>query len=417
MAERAVVGEAIFNPSTVREVVAVVAPGDFADVRLGQVLGLVAGMVSAGGPESVTPLTVAAEIARRRAAQRAVTGPRGVSWVDPGEVASLVTHGVHGSAARHAGLVRSAAVARAIAAFGRRATHAAETGAVDPAVLAAEVVEEARSIRDGWRSSSLTARTLGDVLDEDDGAYDWLVPGLMERRDRLIVTGGEGLGKTTALRQIAVCAAAGVHPFSTRPAPPATVLVVDCENSERQWRRASRGLAAAASRLGGSGDPREGVRLACVGRMDVTSAADLGALHGLLDEHSPDLVVIGPLYRLLPRAITTDDDAAPVLAALDSIRDRGPGLVVEAHAGHAIGRGGERDFRPRGSSALLGWPEFGLGLAPDVNDPGLVHVIRWRGDRDERDWPPRLRRGGDLPWTDDRKPPEREDHRLRAVKD
>ena len=73
-------------------------------------------------------------------------------------------------------------------------------------------------------------------------------------------------------------------------------------------------------------------------------------------------MVIGPLYRLIPRAIMSDDDASPLLANLDTICDRGIALIIEAHAGHVTNRDGERDLRPRGSSALMGWPEFGLGL-------------------------------------------------------
>ena len=74
---------------------------------------------------------------------------------------------------------------------------------------------------------------------------------------------------------------------------------------------------------------------------------------------------------------------------------------MEAHAGHGRGVDGTRDLRPRGSAALLGWPEFGLGIAPDPDDASLSRVVRWRGDRDERDWPEALRRGGPLPWMDD----------------
>ena len=75
----------------------------------------------------------------------------------------------------------------------------------------------------------------------------------------------------------------------------------------------------------------------------------------------------------------------------------------EAHAGHATTKGGDRDLRPRGSSALMGWPEFGFGLALDPDEPDLAHLVRWRGDRDQRDWPISLRRGGEWPWTDERR--------------
>ena len=73
------------------------------------------------------------------------------------------------------------------------------------------------------------------------------------------------------------------------------------------------------------------------------------------------ILAIGPLSRLVPRALQTDDEAAPVLAALDTIRDRDIALLIEAHAGHTVGKGGQRDLRPRGSSALLGWPGLGVG--------------------------------------------------------
>jgi RecA-family ATPase len=43
-----------------------------------------------------------------------------------------------------------------------------------------------------------------------------VIPGLLERRDRLMLTGEEGLGKSYLLRQIAVMAAAGLDPFDHR---------------------------------------------------------------------------------------------------------------------------------------------------------------------------------------------------------
>lgn len=417
-AERSVVGECIFNPATVRLASAIVTPDDFGDLRLGGLFGLIAGMVSSSGPEAVTALTVAQEVTRRKAAGSS-TDRRAVLLPDVSEIPILVTTAVPGAIQSHARQIREAAVIRSLAAFGRRTTQAAESGE-DPATLASAVVEQAKAIRDGHRTMTLTARTLGAVLSEEDAdEYDWVIPGLLEVRDRLMITGAEGLGKSTFFRQLAVCTAGGVHPFTGQPMEAKPVLYVDVENSERQWRRKTRGLVTAA-RMIGTADPEENMILSCIRRLDITTAGDLGAIHSLIDDYEPSLVVIGPMYRLVPRAIMTDDDAAPVLAALDSIRDRGPAIALEAHAGHAIGKGGERDYRPRGSAALLGWPEFGFGLAPDETDEGKsigrANVIRWRGDRDERDWPNAIRRGGRLPWTDDRREPSDAEHaaRIRA---
>jgi replicative DNA helicase len=270
----------------------------------------------------------------------------------------------------------------------------------------AAISETMAAARGEWEAvqssvgTHMTAKTLGDVLAGSD-EYDWLIPNLLERMDRVVITGGEGAGKTTFVRQLGVLAAAGLHPTLFTPIDPIRVLAVDAENTEKQWRRGTRSLALKA-RLAGKTDPAQNLHLSCQSRIDITTDRDLGSIHRLIDEHSPDLVLIGPLYRLIPRAITSDDDAAPLLAALDTIRARGIALVMEAHAGHATAKDGNRDLRPRGSSALMGWPEFGFGIALDASvTPPLGQIVRWRGDRDERAWPTTMQRGGAWPWADD----------------
>jgi replicative DNA helicase len=241
---------------------------------------------------------------------------------------------------------------------------------------------------------------LGDVLlGEDD--YDWVVEDLLERGDRLMLTGGEGAGKSALLRQISILSSAGIHPFSFFRQAPIKVLVVDAENTEKQWRRESRPIVSKAA-LHGNANPADVLQLWCAPRMDLTKDSHLSDVHQAMDDVKPDLLVIGPLYRLIPRAINSDDDAAPLLAALDTLRDRGVAMIIEAHAGHGLGGGGERDMRPRGSAALMGWPEFGLGLMVDRGGKSSndFKLVRWRGDRDRRKWPARLSRGiSEWPWT------------------
>ncbi len=251
----------------------------------------------------------------------------------------------------------------------------------------------------------LEARTLEEVLQGSD-EYDWVIDGLLEREDRLILTGGEGAGKSTFVRQFAICASAGIHPFTHQPMPPVRIVVVDTENSEKQWRRACRGMVSQARKLG-SQDPAKELRLA-TGGLDLTSERDIGAVHRLIDDHKPDILFIGPLYKLVPKAIQTDDDAAPLLHTLDGFRRRNVALVIEAHAPKGDGMG-NRNLAPRGSAALQGWPEFGLGLKLVTEEfgPRTAEVTHWRGDRDEgRAWPLRLRAGGLFPWTDDRLEPQ-----------
>jgi replicative DNA helicase len=254
--------------------------------------------------------------------------------------------------------------------------------------FAASVATTFASIRDSGLTEDAESITLGELLDTEDDEPDWLIPNLLERRDRLMLTGEEGLGKSYLLRQIAVMGAAGLDPFDPGlRIKPLSVLIVDCENSARQVRRKVRPVVEFARRYGtGNADQ---VNLLCSHRVDITSDRDLARIHRELDACQPDLVVIGPLYRLVPRALQTDDEAAPLLAALDTIRDRDIALLIEAHAGHSIGKQGQRDLRPRGSSALLGWPEFGYGMRTVAS--GYADLVAWRGDRDERNWPDRVR--------------------------
>lgn len=261
-----------------------------------------------------------------------------------------------------------------------------------------EIRDEVRRRRSDVGAAVLTPKYLDEILTITDQP-EWLIPGLLERRDRLVLTGGEGAGKSFFSRQLAISAAAGVHPFHNEQIEPVRVLAIDAENSEVQWARNARYMTTMARQYGVT-DPGKRVLVSAGTRLDLTRQADLDQVHKLMDSHRPDLVYIGPLYKLVPSAINSDDDAAPLIVALDSLRERGVALVMEAHAGHGKALGGERDLRPRGSSALLGWPEFGLGLRPIEDDDTMVAVVHWRGDRDERHWPKHLRRGvpGEMPW-------------------
>ena len=268
-----------------------------------------------------------------------------------------------------------------------------------------EMLAALTQIRDGATGgTTLAAKTLGEILATEDEPEDWVIPGLFERGDRLILTGYEGLGKTSWLRQIGICAAAGLNPVTLEPLDrQIRVLFVDVENSERQWRRETRRMAVTAER-GGLGSPRDYVHVHTGARMDLRKDRDLGLVHRLVDQYQPEILVIGPLYRLTPNGINNDEEAAPLIAALDTLRDRGLVLAMEAHA--PKGSMGERNLAPRGSAALMGWPEFGFGLAPkDMDETGRIQtaeVVRWRGDRDRgRQWPKMLWAGGPFPWTAD----------------
>lgn len=294
--------------------------------------------------------------------------------------------------AEHSRAVRGWATRRRLLAEAKQVEQTALNTEISADTIAASIATRFASLRDSGIVEDIESITLDELLTEADDEPDWIIPGLLERRDRLILTGEEGLGKSYLLRQIAIMAAAGLDPFDPgKRIPPVRVSIIDCENSTRQIRRKVRPVVSFAQRYGStSGHP---VNLLCSPRIDITRDRDLARIHYELDATQPDLLIIGPLYRLVPRALQTDDEAAPVLAALDTIRERGVSLLIEAHAGHAIGKDGQRDLRPRGSSALLGWPEFGYGMRTVAS--GYADLVPWRGDRDERDWPGRVRHDND----------------------
>lgn len=256
-------------------------------------------------------------------------------------------------------------------------------------------------------SEPVLAPDLWEFLAEGDDAYDWLVPDVLERGDRLMITGAEGLGKSVWCRQLCVQLAAGIHPFQPGTVDPVRVLVVDCENSTRQNRR-HYGILGGLSISKGRRVPDGGLRL--IHRpegIDLTRGDDAEWLLERVRAHRPDVLYIGPFYRLHNADINDEVAARKTVSVLDAARTVGDGcvLLMEAHAGHGQ-NGSQRALRPVGSSLLLRWPEFGFGLRrakecdPADARPSLVDLEAWRGARDERDWPTSFRHGrrGDWPW-------------------
>lgn len=232
---------------------------------------------------------------------------------------------------------------------------------------------------------------LDAFLSEPDPEYDWLIPGLLEHGDRVILTGQEGKGKSTLLRQICVQTSSGIHPFTLEEIAPKRSLLIDVENPRRLIRRQLRPLRlSAGKRL----VPGFMIPVTWGEGIDLTHTEDVERLAHLLDILGTDILVIGPSYKLASGDPNTEETAKTVTSVLDELRIRyGFALILEAHQPYAATAGAKRAERPYGASLWSRWPEFGLHLA----DGGELR--HWRGDRDQRDWPKALKRGGTWPWT------------------
>lgn len=231
------------------------------------------------------------------------------------------------------------------------------------------------------------------LLNESDPEYKWLIPGILERGDRWILTGGEGKGKSTFLRQIAVQLSLGLHPFTHEDIGARSVLYIDLENSRRQTRRELRKITR------GRVLSNEMLQI-CTwpAGIDLTLAPQQMAFTKIISEALPDVVIIGPTYKMAPH-LETEEQSAYLTSFLDLQRTTFDfSLLMESHQPHQVVADGKRyrPERPFGSSLWLRWPEFGICL----EDDGTLRP--WRGARDaEREWPEKLYRGDEWPWEVD----------------
>ncbi len=386
-AERDSLGSAVLTRAALEHLVGTLTSEDFYDPANAAVFSAMAGIVRQGGVPDAT--TLASEL--HAAGKLDLVGGRSALLAMSADVPASM------NVKAYVGLVADCAARRRLMGIAERVTNEA----LDPAIEIGAVVQ-------GFQASVETVRLPVDEfvppidareLAEQPDEYDWIVPKLLERGDRVIWTAAEGVGKSEMQLQLAVMLAAGIHPFQRYPVRKLRVLLIDLENSKRQLgRRMKRLMGAAGSAYQGG----LGVECRTQG-IDLRDPRDFQWLDRHCEEHRPELLVIGPLYktfRVRGRESKSDETAAEEAAyALDKLRARhGCAVSLEAHSPH--GNQGDRDgFRPYGASLWMRWPEFGLALKQVPGEYGTVEVKQWRGARDrDRDWPEMMTQGLTWPW-------------------
>jgi replicative DNA helicase len=386
-AQQTALGIAITDPRQISDIFIACQAEDF-EPPFRQVAEAIQGLRG----KDISALSVIDEMQRRGTTARLPGGPVFVH--------ELAQWG-YGSAEYACGVISRVARVRTLHQLSQRLNAETLHVDADPHAIAKLALEQAQGVLDHIEAEGdITTPRLDEFLNTSDPAHDWVVPGLLERGDRLVLTGSEGLGKSVLQRQIAVATAAGIHPFTHKPIQPQTVLYVDCENGPVKLRRALRGLAEVGKQYGS--DPTQRMFIEAIPQgLDLTKADDEMWLVRLVSAIQPALFLTGPIYRLHAGNPNDEEPARKVAQVLDRCRVAANcAVVTEAHAGHGYG-GEKRPIRPTGSSLWLRWPEFGYGMrATDDYDPKarVVDFTSWRGDREERDWPDRLEMGGQWPW-------------------
>ena len=239
-----------------------------------------------------------------------------------------------------------------------------------------------------------------EFLEEDaDISYDWIIPNLLERGDRVMVVASEGAGKTTLARQVAMMSSAGIHPFRRTPMDPLRTLMIDLENPERIIRRATGKIYDRIKAFGQEGN-MDGAHLVMKpDGVNLLTSRDQAMIEEHVANTNPDILFFGPIYKsfLDPGGKTAEAVCGEIVRFLDYIRvEYDCALWLEHHA--PLGEQNRRDLRPFGSAVWSRWSEFGIALTPDITDPSLIQFNHYRGQREKREWPLLTKRGATWPF-------------------
>ena len=250
------------------------------------------------------------------------------------------------------------------------------------------------TISSGLEQESMT---IEELAEKADSIAPVVVPGLCNRDFRTIIVAEEGAGKSVLLRTIAQATAQGVHPFNHRRIEPKRTLVVDLENPAKAIIDISLEFQFKLWSMVGDDvyDPERFRIWRRPGGINIRRLADRAALQREIAYHRPELVCIGPIYKMYQRqpGESYEDSADEAMAVLDDLRTKYDfALYMEHHA--AKGKSGEgRDLSPMGSQRWMAWPEIGISLYKDKMDPTTFDVRRFRGDRMSGiKWPDRITR-------------------------
>lgn len=256
-------------------------------------------------------------------------------------------------------------------------------------------------------SMAMRARTAVDwmdVIEREEVNFEYVIPDVLARSERLLLVGYEGSGKSLFARQIATCVASGVHPFTLQKIEHRRVLYIDAENHPGQvlgdWKRLARVLKH-------HGEPQPGflnVLEEWDSTIDLASRSGKAWLKERVHAYRPDLLVLGPLKNLVEDNLSSHETVSSLRWTINEVRSISDcAVIMEHHAPLRMAGDRKRELRPYGSGLFLGWPDFGYALEP-TEERGVYGWSPFRGDRVRgRQWPQAFRWGTsglELPWME-----------------
>lgn len=318
--------------------------------------------------------------------------------------------------AYYAELVMKTAVRRRLIAALVTGTQKAYSAEIDIDRLLADVktdldiVEKTRSIGD----SPAGLHTWGEFIAlHANQLQNWVVPGLIGRKDVWMILAPPGAGKTTLSRQMCWAIAAGVHPFNVKqPIEPKRTLLIDLENDEGMAADESVDFYARIDSLGAGVDDRGWVWSHPEG-LNIRQPADANLLDQVIGDTKPEFVALGSLYKSFVRQGDWDQAAGEARVVYDRMRARHQvAFWFEHHMPKA--QDGGRKPTPFGSSIWEWWASHGRVLEKSCDNAGSPYsfAAKFRGDRRKVECPIGFTRGGRIPWE-----PLWEEHELQNLID
>ena len=385
-AEEAVLGAMLLSGDAIGRAVDLIGAADFYRPAHGNIFGAIEALYRRG--EKSDTVTVADELRQM-----------GATLEDPSVLVSLMNFTPNFNQVGHyAQIVVRHSTARRLMGLAsdvgdRIAAYA------DPYELVDELQAKLGQLDMPVTSDRQQALTLDEIVASSDRVAPWVIPGLIRVDWRLVIVAVEGSGKSTLFRQCGASTAQGVHPLRFNRIDPVRVLIVDLENPKDAISETGALLVNQLRReVGGTYQPDNLRVFMRPNGIDLRTRRDRSDLEREITIHRPDLVIIGPAYKMIRRRERESYEEAiePVLRVFDDLRTRHRfGLMIEHHAPVAVG-GAPRALRPFGGAPWMRWPEIGLTMAEE-REPGRYVVGRFRGDRLKSDWPSELHRSDRAP--------------------